>query len=401
VKKRRRPGAAAALPAPSAAARKALGPYARGRVIAAAPGFPRLSLDVPWDVFASQGVDEGTLLLLRHLPAQPPASVLDLGCGYGALGLPVAARWPSARCILVDRDLLAVAAAAHNAGALGLHNVEVRPGLGYRELAGERFDWVLCNVPARIGPRAIRYLLEGGRALGAEVRAVVIRDLSPVVLGLGLAGLVQVGRGARHDVFALPAAAVAVDLDDEEVYARDETEFAGLRLSRPFDASEDPAHFRLLAVLAESLPRDVPPRALAFRAGYGALPLHLKSRYTACEVLAQERDLLDTAFLRRNARRLRLDVAVLETLFPAEGLEPAGFPLVVGELSPSAGPSVAAREMEDCAGLLTAGGEALILASEKQEREWLPQAAPKKAALTLLLRRQGASLLRISRPRAP
>ena len=401
MKKRRRPGAAAALPAPSAAARKALGPYARGRVIAAAPGFPRLSLDVPWDAFASQGVDEGTLLLLRHLPAQPPASVLDLGCGYGALGLPVAARWPSARCILVDRDLLAVAAAAHNAGALGLHNVEVRPGLGYRELAGERFDWVLCNVPARIGPRAIRYLLEGGRALGAEVRAVVIRDLSPVVLGLGLAGLVQVGRGARHDVFALPAAAVAVDLDDEEVYARDETEFAGLRLSRPFDASEDPAHFRLLAVLAESLPRDVPPRALAFRAGYGALPLHLKSRYTACEVLAQERDLLDTAFLRRNARRLRLDVAVLETLFPAEGLEPAGFPLVVGELSPSAGPSVAAREMEDCAGLLTAGGEALILASEKQEREWLPQAAPKKAALTLLLRRQGASLLRISRPRAP
>ena len=401
MKKRRRPGAAAALPAPSAAARKALGPYARGRVIAAAPGFPRLSLDVPWDAFASQGVDEGTLLLLRHLPAQPPASVLDLGCGYGALGLPVAARWPSARCILVDRDLLAVAAAAHNAGALGLHNVEVRPGLGYRELAGERFDWVLCNVPARIGPRAIRYLLEGGRALGAEVRAVVVRDLSPVVLGLGLAGLVQVGRGARHDVFALPAAAVAVDLDDEEVYARDETEFAGLRLSRPFDASEDPAHFRLLAVLAESLPRDVPPRALAFRAGYGALPLHLKSRYTACEVLAQERDLLDTAFLRRNARRLRLDVAVLETLFPAEGLEPAGFPLVVGELSPSAGPSVAAREMEDCAGLLTAGGEALILASEKQEREWLPQAAPKKAALTLLLRRQGASLLRISRPRAP
>ena len=221
------------------------------------------------------------------------------------------------------------------------------------------------------------------------------------MLGLGLAGLVQVGRGARHDVFALPAAAVAVDLDDEEVYARDETEFAGLRLSRPFDASEDPAHFRLLAVLAESLPRDVPPRALAFRAGYGALPLHLKSRYTACEVLAQERDLLDTAFLRRNARRLRLDVAVLETLFPAEGLEPAGFPLVVGELSPSAGPSVAAREMEDCAGLLTAGGEALILASEKQEREWLPQAAPKKAALTLLSRRQGASLLRISRPRAP
>ena len=117
-------------------------------------------------------------------------------------------------------------------------------------------------------------------------------------------------------------------------------------------------------------------------------------------MLAQDRDLLDTAFLRRNARRLRLDVAVRETLLPADGLLPESFPLVVGELSASAGPSVAARELGDGARLLAPGGEALILASEKQEREWLPRAAPKNAALTLLLRREGASLLRISRPRA-
>jgi len=143
------------LPAPSALAWAALGPYARGRLVEKALG-QTLALDVPWDVFASQGIDDGTLLLLQHLPEGEPASLLDLGCGYGALGLPVAARWPSARCLLVDRDLLAVAASAHNAAALGLFNAEVRPGLGYRELAGERFDWVLCNVPARIGPRAIR-----------------------------------------------------------------------------------------------------------------------------------------------------------------------------------------------------------------------------------------------------
>src|SRR5439155_9444399 len=121
---------------------------------------------------------------------------------------------------------------------------------------------------------------------------------------------------------------------------------------------------------------------------------HLKSRYTSCEVLAQDRDLLDTAFLRRNGRRLRLDVAVCETLLPADGLLPESFPLVVGELSASAGPSVAARELGDGARLLAPGGEALILASEKQEREWLPRAAPKNAALTLLLRREGAFLLR-------
>jgi 16S rRNA G1207 methylase RsmC len=390
----------APLPPPSPQARKELGPYARGRLVEKAPGFPTVSLEVPWDVFSSQRIDEGALLLLRHLPSGTPRSLLDLGCGYGALGLPVAARWPKARCLLIDRDLLAVAASAHNARALGLRNVEVRPGLGYRELSGEGFDWVLCNVPARIGSRAIRYLLEGGRAFGAEVRAVVIRDLGGTVRELGLPGLTQVARGPRHEVFALPPGPAQVVLQDEEIYARDETEFAGLRLERPYDISEDPEHHHLLSALAESLPRTAPARALAFRAGYGALPLLLKSRYTAAEVVAQERDLLDAAFLRRNARTLGLRVEARETLFPADGLASGSFSMVVGELSSPAGPAVAARELQDAANLLGPGGEALIVATEKQEREWLPRAAPKNAPLAVLLRRQGASVLRISRAHA-
>ncbi|HZR07865.1 MAG TPA: methyltransferase [Myxococcales bacterium] len=397
--KARRRRLPAALPAPSPEAREALGPYARGKLIERAPGFPRLALDVPWDVFSSQRIDDGTLLLLANLPEGEPRSLLDLGCGYGALGLPVAARFPSARCLLVDRDLLAVAAAAHNARALGLANVEVRPGLGYNDLATERFDWVLCNVPARIGARAIQALLEGGRALGAEVRAVVLHDLAGTVRELGIPALAHVAHGARHDVFALPPGPGRIDPGDD-VYARDETSFAGLRLSRPHDVSEDPAHPALLAALAESLPRSSPRRALAFRAGYGALPLHLKARYPAAQVVAQERDLLDASFLRRNARALGLAVEVRETLLPADGLEARSFSLVVGELSAPAGAAVAARELQDAADLLESGGEALVVATAKQEREWLPAAAPKNVPLTVLLRRQSASVLRISRPRA-
>jgi 16S rRNA G1207 methylase RsmC len=351
----------------------------------------RLQLDVPWDVFSSQRIDEGTLLLLQHLPEGEPRSVLDLGCGYGALGLPIAARWPQARLVLVDRDLLAVAASAHNARALRLDNVQARPGLGYRDLNAERFDWVLCNVPARIGPGAIRHFLEGGRALANEVRAVVIRDLAPVVEKLE--GARHIARGARHDVFAYEGAARMGD--EEEVYARDETEFMGLRLSRPHDASEDPAHPRALALLADSLPQKPPRRALAFRAGYGALPLHLKSRFPQAEVIAQERDLLDAAFVRRNARALKLEVQVRESLFPADAQEPGSFSLVVGEWSAPAGREVSARELREAAALLEEGGEALLLSTEKQEREWLA----KSARASVLLRREGASVLRISRPR--
>ena len=117
----RRRHAREAPPAPSAAAAAALGPYARTRLTVRALGLS-LPLDVPADVFATRAIDAGTLLLLRNLPQRAPASVLDLGCGYGALGLPVAAKFPQASALLVDRDLLAVRAAAHNARCLVLNS---------------------------------------------------------------------------------------------------------------------------------------------------------------------------------------------------------------------------------------------------------------------------------------
>ena len=116
-------------------------------------------------------------------------------------------------------------------------------------------------------------------------------------------------------------------------------------------------------------------------------------------MVAQERDLLDAAFLRRNARTLGLAVEVRETLFPADGLAAGSFSLVVGELSSPAGAAVARRELRDAADLLAPAGEALIVVTEKQEREWIRGAAPHPAPLSVLLRRQGASVLRISRPR--
>ncbi|MFL5309755.1 MAG: methyltransferase [Myxococcales bacterium] len=392
----------------SAGAVEALGPYARTRLMVRALGI-ELRLDVPADVFAARAIDEGTLLLLRNLPVRPPQSFLDVGCGYGALGLPVAARFPQARAVLIDRDLLAVRAAAHNARALGLGNVEARPGLGYRDLPdGERFDLVLCNVPARIGSRGVAYLLEAGRSLltpGGELRAVVIRDLRDQVEAAQLDGARLAASGKNHLVYSVAPGPSRFALQDESVYARDETRIEAapervLVLSRPHDASEDPGHAKALAALLDAAPRSGPRTALSFRCGYGALPLAARIRWPQAQIVAQDRDLLETAFLRRNAASLGLlgdRLRVLEAVFPSEALPEGGAGLVLGEASAPAGEAVFARELLEARRLLAPGGEALVLASEKQAREWLPAAAPSGASV--LLRREGACVLRIARPK--
>ena len=114
---------------------------------------------------------------------------------------------------------------------------------------------------------------------------------------------------------------------------------------------------------------------LCFRCGYGALPLAARVRWPQARVVAQDRDLLDTAFLRRNASALSLGgeaLRVAETVFPSEALAEGSADLVLGEASAAAGVAVFARELLESKRLLAPGGHALVLASEKQARDWLP-----------------------------
>jgi hypothetical protein len=148
------------------------------------------------------------------------------------------------------------------------------------------------------------------------------------------------------------------------------------------------------------VPRGPQATVLCFRSGYGALPLAARVRWPQARVVAQDRDLLDTAFLRRNASTLGLGgegLRLAETLFPSEALPEGRAGLVLGEASAPAGEAVFARELLEAKRLLAPGGEALVLASEKQAREWLSSAAASGAGV--LLRRQGSCVLRIARPK--
>ena len=121
-----------------------------------------LELTTRHGLFSARALDEGTALLLRELESLEPLSrVLDLGCGYGAIGLTLAARWPNSHVDLVDTDIRAVEATTENIKHNHLDNATVTLSDGIREIQehASTYDLVVSNLPAQAGNDAIDLLL--------------------------------------------------------------------------------------------------------------------------------------------------------------------------------------------------------------------------------------------------
>ena len=120
----------------------------------------RLELATDSGVFSPRRLDPGTRLLLDVVSPPPPTgNHLDLGSGYGALALVMAARAPAARVWAVDVNTRALDLTRSNAARAGLANVTCAlpddPGLP------GRFDVIWSNPPVRIGKTALHGLLTG------------------------------------------------------------------------------------------------------------------------------------------------------------------------------------------------------------------------------------------------
>jgi 16S rRNA (guanine1207-N2)-methyltransferase len=111
-------------------------------------------------VFSYDRLDDATRLLLSQIQISAPdisatdnsvtGRLLDLGCGYGILGL-VAAGMGAAQVDLVDSNLLAVAAARQNIRRLGLTNARALPGDVLDPLAGQTYTRIVTNPPFHAG----------------------------------------------------------------------------------------------------------------------------------------------------------------------------------------------------------------------------------------------------------
>ncbi|MCL6590129.1 MAG: methyltransferase [Firmicutes bacterium] len=121
----------------------------------------QLKLTTDAGVFSKKRLDPGTELLIEGLRLSSEfREILDLGCGYGPIGLALAKLLPDAIIYMSDPNERAIELAAKNADANGIQNVVIRPGPGFKPFPNRRFDLVVTNPPIRAGKQVIYPLIE-------------------------------------------------------------------------------------------------------------------------------------------------------------------------------------------------------------------------------------------------
>lgn len=104
-------------------------------------------------VFSRGELDAGTRILLDALPQQIAGKVLDLGCGWGPVGICVGLENRDCHITFSDINLRALELARHNAEKYGL-KADFLHSDGFAAIDGP-FDCIITNPPIRAGKQTI------------------------------------------------------------------------------------------------------------------------------------------------------------------------------------------------------------------------------------------------------
>ncbi|MCW3986451.1 MAG: class I SAM-dependent methyltransferase [Candidatus Bathyarchaeota archaeon] len=106
-------------------------------------------------VFSKRRIDLGTRLLIESMILPKKGYVLDLGCGYGPVGIAAATFNSDLHVIMADVNERAVWLAKENAKRNRVDNVEIRHGFLYEPVENAKFAAILCNPPVSAGMQIV------------------------------------------------------------------------------------------------------------------------------------------------------------------------------------------------------------------------------------------------------
>jgi 16S rRNA (guanine1207-N2)-methyltransferase len=130
-------------------------------------------------VFSKNRIDYGSRALLTatakiSFPAQ--AKILDVGCGYGAIGLTLAKKFSTASVDMVDVNQLALELAQKNADLNQLGNVKIWNSDAYAQITATNYQLIITNPPIRAGKKVVHRILAQAKEhlqVGGQLLAVI------------------------------------------------------------------------------------------------------------------------------------------------------------------------------------------------------------------------------------
>lgn len=111
-------------------------------------------------VFSRKRVDLGTRLLIESMILPERGHALDVGCGYGAVGITAAVFNPNLHVLMVDLNERAVWLAKRNIEVNNVNNAEVRQSHLYEAVRNLKFNCVLSNPPVSAGMDKVKSIID-------------------------------------------------------------------------------------------------------------------------------------------------------------------------------------------------------------------------------------------------
>lgn len=129
-------------------------------------------------LFSPNGLDAGTRAMLACVSFSPEDKLLDLGCGYGAVGIYAAKLIGGGNVTMTDIDQSAVAAAERNARLNGVPGIRILQSDGFENLGDTGYTLILSNPPYHSDFSVAKHFIEKGfnrLALGGKMAMVTKR----------------------------------------------------------------------------------------------------------------------------------------------------------------------------------------------------------------------------------
>jgi 16S rRNA G1207 methylase RsmC len=112
-------------------------------------------------VFSKRRIDQGTRILIEAMGLPQSGNLLDVGCGYGAVGITAATVNPQLHVIMTDVNMRAVRLARQNTQLNKVTNTEVRYGHLYEPVQDTKFNCILSNPPVSAGMETVKAIVQG------------------------------------------------------------------------------------------------------------------------------------------------------------------------------------------------------------------------------------------------